>query len=262
MSPCTARARRPVPPLTTPTAAGLLGSIGAFSLELLLIGTLDREITIVVLCLLGTLALMMTGWRWAPLAGALLLGAIQANNPFLVYNLSHPERFGFFAATAVNVGCSLVVLTGGIGATIQTYRGVNQSPRWLGSALIGLAGIVLGALLVAGSIAVQPTAAAPAAGNQPLTVALKPGAFAIASLTVATGQSVRLTNGSPVPHVIANGRWDGPIARSEREALAPRADQLRLNRMGETAAIGPFTAAGTYRYFCPLHPGMNLTVTA
>ncbi|WP_443092072.1 cupredoxin domain-containing protein [Dictyobacter arantiisoli] len=26
------------------------------------------------------------------------------------------------------------------------------------------------------------------------------------------------------------------------------------------ATIGPFTSSGTFRFYCPIHPGMNLTV--
>ncbi len=150
MSVRTTPLRRPLPPLTKLTLAALFGSILAFSFEFILLGQLDQEIAIVIAFVLVGCALVATGWRWAPLFGALLIGAITVNNPYLLYNLSHPANFGFFAATVVNVACSLTAFAGGIGATVQNYRDARRWPRWLDHTLVGLVGMVVGVLLVGG----------------------------------------------------------------------------------------------------------------
>jgi plastocyanin len=253
--------RRPLPPLTRLTLTALFGSILAFSAEFFLIGALDREIAIVVAVLAAASMLIATGWRWTPLFGGLLLSAIQANNPFLLYNLAHLERFGFFAATVVNAACSLVVVAAGLAATVQNYRGGQRAPGWLGSALLGLAGIVLGAVLAAAGAAI-PRPSAAAANNPSPTIELQPATFSVDAITVERGRSVRLVNASPVAHVLANGQWVGGAAAPGREPDAPLLDQIRVSGMGETLDVGPFAAPGTYQFYCPLHPGMNLTVTA
>jgi plastocyanin len=252
--------RRPLAPLTRLTLTALLGSIVAFGAEFFLIGSLDREIVIVVAVLAVAWMLIATGWRWTPLLGGLLLSAIQANNPFLLYNLSHLERFGFFAATAVNVACSVVVAVAGLAATVQNYRGGQRAPGWLGHALLGLAGVVLGAVLAAA--AARPQASVIAANNPNPSIELQPATFSVAAVTLEQGRSLRLVNGSPVPHVLANGQWRGGTADPLREPHAPLLDHVRVSRMGETLDVGPFDVPGTYQFYCPLHPGMNLTVTA
>ncbi len=122
------RARRPLTPLTKITLGALLVNALAYGLELFLLGQIDREVSIIVACLLVASALVATGWRWTPLLGGLLAGAIIVGNPFLLINLSNPSAIGFLAATVVEVVSGLTALPAGIAATIQNYR-ARQTPN-------------------------------------------------------------------------------------------------------------------------------------
>jgi plastocyanin len=81
------------------------------------------------------------------------------------------------------------------------------------------------------------------------------------AVTIKTGESLTLTADTFVPHYISNGTWDNGTARPAREAGAPEVTELHING-NESAAIGPFTTAGTYQFYCTIHPKMNLAVTA
>ncbi len=116
------RARRPLTSLTKVTLGASLVNALAYGSELFLLGPFDREVSIVVACLLVASALVATGWRWTPLLGGLLAGAIIVGNPFLLVNLSDPSAVGFFAATLVEVVSGLTALLTGIAVTIQNYR--------------------------------------------------------------------------------------------------------------------------------------------
>lgn len=108
-----------LPPLTRLTLIALLGSALAFASEMVMLGP-DLSVSIVVACVLAGCALTATGWP--PLIGAAVIATITANNPFLVENLAHPDKAGFFAATVFNLGCATVAVIAGIGATIVNYR--------------------------------------------------------------------------------------------------------------------------------------------
>ena len=76
--------------LTKLTIIGLVCSALAFASELIWLGYLDREVSIVVACLIAGAVLVATGWRWAPLVVVLLAGGLFFGNPFLLFNLSQP----------------------------------------------------------------------------------------------------------------------------------------------------------------------------
>ncbi len=121
------RARRPLTPLTKVTLGALFVNALAYGSELFSLG-IDREVSIVVACLLVASALVATGWRWTPLLGGLLAGVIILGNPFLMINLSNPSAASFFVATVVQVVSGLTTLLAGIAATIRNYR-ARQSPN-------------------------------------------------------------------------------------------------------------------------------------
>src|SRR5205085_477611 len=84
--------------------------------------------------------------------------------------------------------------------------------------------------------------------------------FVQSSITIPPGQDVTLINDSLLSrHVIANGTWQGSVAKPAQEPGAPTVANIAIGGKG-TATIGPFTTAGTYQLYCPIHPGMNLTV--
>jgi plastocyanin len=69
--------------------------------------------------------------------------------------------------------------------------------------------------------------------------------FALESLTISVGDSVRWTNNDDAPHTATHvdGDWDTGT----------------LNQ-GESATL-EFTEAGTFEYFCAIHPQMTATLT-
>ena len=120
--------RRPLSPLTKVTIGALLANALAYASELIRLGPLDPEVgTVVVLLLLATAA-VGAGWRWTPLLGGLLAGAILLGNPFLLANLSDPGANLFFVATVAEVVSGLTALLAGVAATVQNYRAQATRP--------------------------------------------------------------------------------------------------------------------------------------
>jgi len=104
--------------------------------------------------------------------------------------------------------------------------------RWAVAA-VSLAAIAVGAIVMAG---------AAMAANQQVTV--QGFAFAPASITVNTGDSVTWTNKDSAAHTVTadGGSFDQPLPAS-----------------GGTATI-TFNTAGTFPYHCTIHPNMHGTV--
>jgi plastocyanin len=83
--------------------------------------------------------------------------------------------------------------------------------------------------------------------------------FVQTSITLKKGESVTLINDELTPHIIANGTWENGAAKSEREPNAPEIRDMQING-NDSGTIGPFTSAGTFKLYCTIHPGMNLTI--
>src|SRR5262245_8904516 len=120
--------------LTKLTIIGLVCNAVAFASELLWLGELDREVSIVVACLVAGAVLVATGWRWTPLIGVVLAGGLFFGNPFLLYNLSQPITNPFFFSAVAEVISGLLVVVAGSCAIVQNYRttiqeGVMQMQR-------------------------------------------------------------------------------------------------------------------------------------
>lgn len=84
--------------------------------------------------------------------------------------------------------------------------------------------------------------------------------FASSTITIKKGESVILKNQTSTVHIISNGSWNGNTPASKAEAGAPTVGSLMLNTDGESKSIGPFNTAGSFHYYCSVHPGMNLLV--
>ena len=80
------------------------------------------------------------------------------------------------------------------------------------------------------------------------------------SITVKKGERITLINDDLFgSHTIANGTWENGTAKPAREAGAPNVKDVNI--VGNSSAtIGPFTTAGTFKLYCTVHAGMNLTV--
>jgi len=253
--------RQPVPALTKLVLSALLLSILAQAALLLMIGQFDPQVSLGIGFLVVAAALVLTPWRWAPAVAAVLVAIpVVGGLPYVLDHLAHPAAFGFFASTIVNLTCALAAAIGGIGATVQNYRGDRRDPRWLASLESGLIGLIVGALLVGGFLATRATEPVTATRTDgPPTVHMGPVSFAADRVHVPRGATLRLVNDGAFPHVIANGSWDGSLAKPKREEGAPVATDVQVSGKDQVVEIGPFATTGSYQFYCPLHSGMQLT---
>jgi len=252
------RARRPVAALGKLTVAALLGLPLLFSSDLFVHGLTVPGLlfTGITLILAGILSgLIALGWRWAPLTGALLYGLLLAASfPTLVLALSHPSGIFLFAFNVVAFALIVVGMGAGVGATVQNYRrGADRlAPRWLAAGLTGLAGLTLGAILVA-TIA-QADAGSAGGGVSPQVLATLPSvttqdtAFAPAVLSAHVGETVafRLDNRDASPHTFT-------IDNLHVDVFIPAGKSV--------LALFVPTKDGAYTFYCSLHPGMTGTLT-
>jgi plastocyanin len=75
------------------------------------------------------------------------------------------------------------------------------------------------------------------------------------------GESITLINSDLFgSHAIANGTWENGTAQAAKEAGAPEVNDVKIGG-NSSATIGPFTTAGTFKLYCTVHAGMDLTVT-
>ena len=77
------------------------------------------------------------------------------------------------------------------------------------------------------------------------------------SITLQKGEMLELVDDSISPHHIENGSWVNGLAKAAIKAGAPRVDQV-FNGY-DSAEVGPFSAAGTFHFYCAIHQMMNLT---
>ncbi len=107
------------------------------------------------------------------------------------------------------------------------------------------------------------TVTACSVGSEPATgpnqVHMNETQFTQSSITIHKGERITLVNDVASVHIIENGTWDNQgNARPRTESGAPNVD---FNIDGGVAqSVGPFTTAGTFKLYCTVHPGMNLTV--
>ena len=80
------------------------------------------------------------------------------------------------------------------------------------------------------------------------------------SITISKGSSLNLIDDVPVLHIIGNGSWVNNAIKPAREPGAPVVNNLQFNAAGQSMAVGPFNAAGTFHLYCSVHLNMNLTV--
>jgi hypothetical protein len=214
--------------------------------------------------LLPFAGLLATRWRFGPLPAALvslLTVTFLLLQPHNLYVLSHvqPEFIVFVPMIAFG----LVAGIAGIWATVVNYRDGGEerrTPRFLGHPLSGLAGLVVGMVLVALLIAATPQIGATSTGpNGEPTVHMTPTTFAPNVALVPTGSSLLIVADTSAKHILDYGKWDAhgaphPLA----ETSAPPLRDMVMT--GGSMELGPFTAPGVYHIYCTIHQGMNLTL--
>ncbi len=117
---------------------------------------------------------------------------------------------------------------------------------------IVLVGIVGAALLLAACSSssnggtATTTAGAPSPSGGTSDVSIKDFAFGPGELTVSVGDTITWTNDeSGIPHTTTadDGLWDSATLKPDEKYSFT------------------FTEAGTYTYFCSIHPSMRATIT-
>jgi plastocyanin len=104
--------------------------------------------------------------------------------------------------------------------------------------------ILLGLALFAIGMAIAPAAPSPTPTQTQTTVQLRDDAFSPASVTIHTGDTVKFVNDDDDAHTVTatDGSFDSKGLDSHQ------------------SWSHTFTKAGTYNYFCQLHPFMKGTV--
>jgi len=235
-----------------------------FFFELLVVGILFPPTLLFAVLLLPFAGLLATRWRFAPLPAALvslLTVTFLLLQPHDLYVLAHvqPE----FIVFAPMIALGLVAGVAGIWATVENYRAGGEerrSPRFLGNSLSGLAGLVVGMVLVALLVAATPQTGAVSAGpNGEPTVHMTPSTFAPNVVLAPTGSSLLIVADSSAKHILDYGRWDASgVAHPLAEPGAPALHDMVMT--GGSMELGPFTAPGVYHIYCTIHQGMNVTI--
>ena len=162
-APTRTRTRTPLAALGKLTAAALVGmGIMLVVLQAAIIGGLDPPLAVFAAVAVIAAGIVAIGWRWAPILGTIICGLVTGMNfEPLMFGLTHPNDFRVFTFDVVTLAVAVAGILAGIGATVQNYRRAaaeRRAPRWLPAALIGVTGLVAGAILVA-SIPQQASAA-------------------------------------------------------------------------------------------------------
>jgi plastocyanin len=238
-------ARRPLAALGKATIAALTGiTLAVGYIVVMIFGSADpMAITFAALPLVAA-ALMLTGWRWTPLVGALigglLLFMLAPGMPFILGQAGSPMQPPLLIIAAL----SLVAVVAGISATVQNYRHApveRRTPRLLPYSVVALLSLVAGAISLAA--VPQPSVDAgidPAALAGVPTLGVQDFAFTEPVIRVKAGETVtlRLDNADPDMHYL-------DIDEFNIHAPIPA---------GKTGiAIFKPTEPGTYTFYCAPH---------
>lgn len=126
--------------------------------------------------------------------------------------------------------------------------------------------LILSFCLLAGSACAGggPTAEAPSGRSAPtVEISIEDFAFAPERVTVPVGEAAVWTNADDILHTVTSGRGQKQGVPGVTEDKAARPDGL-FDREVELDDTFTFVVeeAGTYRYFCAIHPGMTGVIVA
>ena len=235
--------RKPLPATGKLAVLGLIGLASAFIyLQAILIGMLIPPLAIFAVISLVVAGIVALGWHWAPLLGALWSAFLVVGNTREIgYSLSHPAELRGFVFIVFMLAMASIGLVAGIAAVVQNRRGQRAAPRTLAAALTGLAGVCLGAVLVA-----AVAAGGVNAGVSPETLSALPAlttanfAFDQPELRVKVGETVALR-----------------LENADSEGHSFDIDELNVHALiptGESSlALFKPTKAGTYTFYCAPH---------
>ena len=253
----------------SPTTLGWLVIVGLIMTaipSIVIWGTVGNDaialLIIAAVMFLGA-GIVATGIRWTPLLGSLLGAGMlisSAFQPYVIFHLTQPKEGNFFLFIMILliIAGSVIALGGGISAIVQNYsQHTRSTPGWLAPALTGLAGMFVGAILIAAIAQPAPAATASTTGGEP-TVHMGAGNFVQSSVTISKGAKLMLVDDVNIPHILANGSWQNGTPKPAIEPGAPTINHVQV--AGNSVEIGPFNTAGTYHVYCTVHPGMTLTI--
>jgi plastocyanin len=240
-----AATRRPLSDLSKLTIASLAGiALALVYVQAIITGQFRMDLTIFAGIMLLVSAVIATGWRWAPLLGALLsIFVVVGNRGPVIYDLTHPNNFHVFVYMVVAVSLALVGTATGIGATIQNYCGARRAaPRWTAASLAALIALGTGASLVAALPREATGASVSKETLAELPALITPGFhFDHKELKAKAGEVVAL-------------RFDNPHNAPHTFDIA----ELNVHVAVEAGKSGLIlfkpTKPGTYTYFCDI-PG-------
>jgi plastocyanin len=190
---------------------------------------------------LGSSWLMARRIRWAPLLSAFFLLAVLGMNLIGHFSaLAHPHEPSFAPALAI-VAFGLAGVPAGTAAGLQQLRGASPAaPRWMGVAVAGLAGLLVGVL----AVAAIPSSELPAVAG--------PG---LASLPVVEVKDHKFTQ--DVYHAKAGQTAVLRLENQDNDTHTFTVDELGLNVMmparASSLAVFTPTVPGTYKIYCVPH---------
>jgi len=132
--------------------------------------------------------------------------------------------------------------------------------QWIIPFLSGIAGLVIGMVIMSLLAAAAPqTGAASTGPNGEPAVHMTADNFAQNVVLVPLGSHLLIVDDNLVEHILAYGRWDtSGVPHPLVEPGAPPLHQMVMT--GGSMEIGPWTKAGVYHLYCTIHHGMNLTI--
>jgi plastocyanin len=260
---------RSLPALSKTSALALLGDGLTCIIEALV------AFTTVGITLVGLLPLLSFALIALITGGLLLRGTRGAQSAGIVvglftfaYLLIPATRSGLlqpttsvlhFGLLVVIFACALVAVVTGIAAKMPGQGSGFSSGRWLSGFVSVMCGLVVGMILTASLVASTPQSGSAAATTNGMpTVHTVGGTFTPNVVLVPKGKSLVITDDDGEQHIIENGSWSNGAPQPRTESGAPVVKQLSLQTGSKT--IGPFTTAGVFHFYCPIHLNMNLTV--
>lgn len=244
-------ARRPLTALRQVQLAALAGIVLAcIYLQVFLVGVVLPPAMIFGGITLAMMALIVTGWRWAPLLGAVwAVLVLAANTDVLGYYIGHPQMPHEFVFHLVLAALGVIGAVSGV-AAVREGAGHQPAPRWIWLFLGAVGLLILGA-----AAATLIPRSAVAAGVSPATLAglpvLKAGnlAFDRNEIRVRSGETVALR-----------------LENTDQNVHAFDIDELGVHVPigGGTSSLAYFqpTTPGTYTFYCsvPHHEAMRGTL--